>query len=279
MRQIARVLGTSHTTVARHVARLGRHCLLFHEQVRRSLRPPAVIAVDGFESFELSQYHPFHFHLAVDCTSSLFLHFTDSPLRRKGTMTPSQRAKREALEGRFGRADPRAVRKDMRELLAVVTASADEVIVRSDGHRSYPPAIRQIRAVVRHETTRSDDYRDRHNPLYEINLLDLLIRHGMANHKRETIAWAKRRHGAALRLAIFLVWRNYIKLRRERRCVATPAMMIGLLDRGLTEEDILARRLFVSRVELSEAWRDYYWRRVRTRPLAVNRVHELKFAA
>jgi hypothetical protein len=32
-------------------------------------------------------------------------------------------------------------------------------------------------------------------------------------------------------------------------------------------------------VELTVVWADYYWRRVRTRPMAVNRLHELTFAA
>ena len=59
----------------------------------------------------------------------------------------------------------------------------------------------------------------------------------------------------------------------------TPAMQIRLLDQALTEEDIHARRLFVSRVELTDVWVGYYWRRVTTRPLAVNRLHELKLAA
>jgi transposase-like protein len=277
-RQIADHLQVSPTTVNRQLARLGRHCLLFHEQIRRRLKPPRVIAVDGFESFELSQYHPFHFHLAVDCTSGLFLHFTDSPLRRKGSMTPQQRAKREELEARFGRPDPRAVRKDMQELLAVVTEGAEEVVVRSDRHRSYPPAIHEIRAIIRHEVTSSEDYRDRHNPLYEINLLDLLIRHGLANHKRETIAWAKRRQEAALRLAIFLVWRNYVRPRWKKGCEETPAMQAGLMSRPLGVWEIIGRRLFVARVGLKGRWRQYYWGEVETPALGVNRRHELKRA-
>ena len=56
-------------------------------------------------------------------------------------------------------------------------------------------------------------------------------------------------------------------------------MMIGLLDRRLTEEDVLSRRLFVSHLELPPMWEDYYWRRVETRVLRVNRRHELTYAA
>jgi hypothetical protein len=46
----------------------------------------------------------------------------------------------------------------------------------------------------------------------------------------------------------------------------------------LTEEEILARRLFVTRIVLPSLWFEYYWRRVRTRVLAVNREHALRYA-
>ena len=43
---------TSHTTVARQVARIGRHCLLFHRNLlqNKNLEEPRV--VDGFETCE-----------------------------------------------------------------------------------------------------------------------------------------------------------------------------------------------------------------------------------
>ncbi len=55
-------------------------------------------------------------------------------------------------------------------------------------------------------------------------------------------------------------------------------MLVGLARRPLTEEEVLGRRLFVTQIELPPLWNDYYWRRVRTRPLAVNRGHELFYA-
>ena len=63
-RQIARDLRVAPSTIDRHVARLGRHCMLFHALMMRDQPPPAAIAIDGFESFELSQYFPIHHHVA-----------------------------------------------------------------------------------------------------------------------------------------------------------------------------------------------------------------------
>jgi hypothetical protein len=46
----------------------------------------------------------------------------------------------------------------------------------------------------------------------------------------------------------------------------------------LREEEILGGRLFVSQTALPPLWVDYYWRRVETRTLKVNRRHELRYA-
>ena len=278
-RQIARDLLVAAPTIDRQVERLGRHCLLFHLEMTRKLKPRPEIVVDGFESFELSQYHPFHHHLAVDTETSFFLSFTDSPLRRKGRMTPEQRDRRAELEAIFGRPDPQAVRKDMAELLQIVAADAVEITIRSDEHKSYPGAIRTLVGVtVNHEMTSSKDHRNAKNPLWEVNLLDQLIRHSSSNHKRETIAASKRRAVSAYRLAILLVWRNYVKMRWEKRCRATPAMLIGVCARALTVGEILIERLVPSRIAITGRWREYYWKLVETPSLGRNRKHELKLA-
>ena len=137
-RQIARDLGVSPKTIDDRLARLGRHCLLFHwERMGRPKRPIRSVVIDGLESFELSQYYPFHHHVAVEKDTDWFIYFTDSELRRKGRMRPGQKKRRRQLEHRFGRPDPQAVRKDVTELLSVSLAGSDRATVCSDDHRSY----------------------------------------------------------------------------------------------------------------------------------------------
>ena len=212
-RQIARELHVAHSTVQRHISRIARHCLLFHQKMTQSRSSRGDIVVDGFESFEFSQYFPIHHHLAVEADSGFFLYFTDSPLRRKGRMTKQQKRRRRELEERFGRADPQAIRKDMGECLEVALRDRTRATVRSDDHPAYRQSWRGISCEVEHRVTPGSDHRDRRNKLWEVNLLDLLIRHSSSNHKRETIAWSKRRQGSAERLVILLVWRNYLKSR------------------------------------------------------------------
>jgi len=278
-RQIARDLEVSPKTIDDRLARLGRHCMLYHRRLMAGAEASSDIVVDGFESFELSQYYPFHHHVAIEKDSDFFIYFTDSELRRKGRMTRQQKRRRTTLENTHGRPDPQAVRKDMTELLEVSLSGQAEATVYSDDHHSYPPALRAIECRVAHHVTSSKDHRDRHNPLWEVNLTDLLIRHCGANHKRETIAWSKRRQASAERLAIFLVWRNYIKGRREKnRGSPTPAMARGMANRRHTVDDVLDERIFRSHVALPPRWASYYARTVRTRSLGTHRLHALKYA-
>jgi len=278
-RQIAKDLEVEPETINRHIARVGRHCLLFHQKQMQNASPVSKVVVDGFESFELSQYHPFHHHVAVEKDTDFFVYFTDSELRRKGRMTAAQKTRRMELELELGRPDPRAIEKDMLELLKVVIGDLPEATVFSDDHHAYRRAIKKLTAIIDHRVTPGKDHRDKNNSLWEVNLLDLLIRHCCANHRRETIAWSKRRQASAYRLAILLVWRNYMKGRQEKkRGSPTPAMVRGMMDGRLKIDELLEKRLFRSQVELPPRWSEYYDGTVSTRGIKGERVHDLEYA-
>jgi transposase-like protein len=274
-RQIARELGVAPTTVERQIARLGRHCLLY-QQARRpaELREPLVL--DGFESFEFSQYHPLHLHLAVGRESHFFYGFTDSELRRKGRMTARQRRRRAALERSFGRPDPGSITREVRALLRLVVPRGAALVLHSDDHPAYPRALRG--RAVEHRVTPGRARRTPRNPLFPVNLLDLLIRHSSANHKRETIAFSKRRQSAAERLAILQVWRNFMKSFSERRRDATPAQRLGICDQRLTLAGLLRERLLPSRIVLPERLERYYRGAIPTRRIPRGRTHRLRYA-
>jgi len=278
-RQVARVLRCNPSTVDNHLARLGRHCLLFHRHMTRDMSPLSDIAFDGLVTFEVSQYFPFEIIAAVGRTSSFVTHFAEAERRRSGKMTEIQEKVRERLESVVGRADRKAVDRAVFEVLSETLEGAIAAVAWSDEHKLYPRVIARLRDIeIDHRTVNSQKTRNAQNPLFEINCLDMLLRHCLKEHTRETIAFAKRRQHSIYRMAIMLVWRNYVKLRREKRCRETPAMLVGLTDRPLEEEEVLWRRLFVSQIPLPPLWDDYYWRRVKTRAQEVNLEHELKYA-
>lgn len=278
LRQIAAELEVSHTTVLRRVERLGRHCLLFHERWRPEGAPDEVVTLDGFRSFEAGQYWPFDANLLVGVSHFVY-GFNDAELRRSGTMTKAQRRRREALERRFGRPRPQATREAVEELVGRLLPAGAQLELWSDDHRAYPRALARLPdRRIRHRTVSSRARRTTRNPLFPVNLADLLIRHTGANHKRETIAFSKRRQGAMYRLAIWQVWRNYVKWTSERRRQPTPAQALGIFPRRLRVEEVLRGRLFPTRFALPAWVARCYAGRIPTRRLASVRVHQLHYA-
>lgn len=280
LRQIARAQECSPQTVLLHANRLGRHCQLFHEQLRPRSGIAEPVAMDGLISFEYSQYHPSSYNVLVGRKSYFLYGFTATELRRSGMMTRAQRAYRKANEARLGKPDPRATEKDCAELLRLAAPAPQALELYTDRHRDYPRALARVPHLdVAHHTVSSRAARTMTNPLFSVNLNDLMTRHSDASHKRETIAFAKRLQMGIWRMSLFMVWRNYIKWTSERKHKETPAMRIGLLDGRLKPQDVLAARLFPGRVRLPERWSEYYWGRVRSRELPNGRKHTLKLAA
>ena len=278
LRQIARFLHCSPTTVMTHTARLGRHAMLLLE-THRPRQPREPIVIDGFESFAFSQYYPLHLNLAVGADSHFVYALTESELRRKGRMTRAQKTKRELEEATVGRPDPRSIEKGTASLLEWVLPEDSEATVYSDEHPAYPRAIRRLKGRrVHHEVTSSKAARTTRNPLFPVNRQDLMLRHSGANHRRETIAFSKLRASVIERAMLQAVFMSFLKSFSERRQDSTPAERLGLVDRKWTVCELLWKRLFATRMELGAALRRYYERRVGTRRIPEMRPHQLTYA-
>jgi hypothetical protein len=74
------------------------------------------------------------------------------------------------------------------------------------------------------------------------------------------------------------VWWNYGRRRWAKGRHKTPAVLRGVCGRLLRVADVLEARLFATRRGLPERWRQYYDAAIRTRALAINRRHDLKYA-
>jgi len=278
LRQIAREFGLTHTAVQRQTERLGRHCLLLLDELGPRECPSEPLVLDGFRTFEHSQYWPFDLNLLVGASHYVY-GFNDAELRRSGTMRPGQQAKRTALEATYGRPHPHTTRLAVEELVARVVPPGAQAAIESDEHTAYPEAfVRLGDREIDHRTTSSKQSRTFQNPLFPANLADLLLRHDSANHKRETIAFSKRRQGALYRAAIWAVWRNFMKLRSENRGTAPPGVELGLIARRLDIREVLRARRFPWRHGLSGWLERCYFAAIPTRRLARCRSHTLTYA-
>jgi transposase-like protein len=258
-RQMAREMRCAASTLMRQAARIGRQALLRMAAMLPSEPLAEPLVVDGFESFSYSQYHPCYVNIAVGARSHHTYAFTFSPLRRKGRMTEPQRRRRARIEAKHGRPDPRAIERGTAELLRIACRAPQAIVVRTDEHPAYPRALRRLAHLeVTHERTPSVQARTTGNPLFAVNLVDGLLRHNSANHKRETIAFSKHAPGLIERVAWLLVWRNCCKPFSENHGGGTPAMRAGRLERPSSVEQLLRWRLFPKRVAVPQAWERYY---------------------
>jgi len=111
--------------------------------------------------------------------------------------------------------------------------------------------------------------------MFPVDLLHALLRHSVAHHRRETIAFGRRLNALLERLFLAAVWRNFVKKRSERRPVpVSPAMQVGLARELWTWRRVLSRRLFRCRESLSTIQRTLYDRAWTTTLLPRNLRHD-----
>jgi len=292
-RQLARTLGCAPSTVTRLSARLGRHALLLLNRALDSLagelREPVVI--DHFETFELTQDLPFGVALPVGAHSWFIYGLEPAPHARTGRRSEPQERRRRRRPPRPTKGGySGSVRRMLDRLLPLVPAECT-LHLKGDGHPAYGravrlhPACRRIRLESHPNpprgpkgSPRSERAIARDRAMFPADSLHGLLRHSLAAHRRETIAFGRRLNALAERLFLAIIWRNFVKRRSERRNEpVTAAMLAGVTDRPWTWRRVLSRRIFPTREAVGGVWRTLYRRDWVTPALGKNLRHRGRF--
>jgi len=294
-RQIARSAACHQATVTRRSRRLGRHALLLHHLVLHALPSPGgeATVVDDFDTFAWSQYFPCTLPTATGAESWFVYGFAFARERRRGAMSRIQKRRRAALEARYGRPARNAVQGAFRGLIDALPGGPDRSLrLIADDDPAIRRAVRELapsRPVVltAHPnpsrgpkgSRRTPTARARDQALFPNDQLHRFLRHTEAAHRRQTIAFGRSYNGLAERLALFLVWRNLVQARSERRPRdGTTAMRLGITDHTWRWEEVLARRLQPSRVRPPAEVMSFYRREMVTPPLPGEHRHRLSRA-
>lgn len=276
IRQAARTLGVSHTTIRRAQRWNARQILLAHLEQLGLLEWPVDerVILDGLRTFANSQFEPLDLNTTAFAECGYLVDIEPAPLRRSGAMTPAQQAERIVRERLLGKPEKgirvNAVVEMLLRLLPLVPEDQC-IFLDTDEEPDYARGIKSsgCESRIRHRKTSSRERRDYANPLWRINHLHRLMRHSLANLKRETIAQSKTLAGFMDRMLLFLGWLNQTKGISERRkpdSETTPAMLLSLQDKPQTGEDLLAIRRFPGRIPLPESLRPLYEGTLRSRP-------------
>ena len=291
-RQIARTLGCAPSTVTRLSARLGRHAILLTahalQHLEGQLAEPVVL--DHFETFEFTQDFPFGVATPVGRDSWFVYGLDPAPHRRTGTRSAAQQARlarrpRRALHGGYRSSSSRV----LEQLLRLAPASRP-LDLAGDGHPAYDRAVERFAGRVDLRrfpnlrrgpkgTPRTPEMVARDQAMFPADSLHALLRHTLAHHRRETIAFGRRVNALMERLFLATVWRNFVKWRSERKPdPVSPAMRVGLTAERWKWRRVFARRLFPGREKLPPVWREIYRRDWTTPVLRSNTCHRLVHA-
>lgn len=289
-RQIARLLGCAPSTVTRLSARLGRHGLLLQVLALQHLPDDQEeMVLDHFESFEGSQDAPIAVATLVGATSWFCYGLEGCTHTRTGRRTPEQERR---LATRLQRETRGGYEGSTARLLSTRVGfchSAQILHVTADDKPDYARATQRadlggrVRLSVFPNpdrgpkgSVRSEAARVRDAAMFPNDLLHALLRHSLAHHHRETIAFPRRINAALERLFLFTAWRNFVKGISERRAdPTTPAMNKQLTDRPWSWERLLGRRLFPRRLAVPRSWMEIYRREWTTPGLPSNTRHAL----
>ena len=279
----ALVAGSAHRRIA-------RHALLFMRVFETRLRIREEVVIDMFVGFVGTQFIQLHVPTAVG-RDSRYLFAVDHAQQLGPASNPFQRERRQTLIRRCGRpARGQRLAAARRVIGRLVARCGRKLVLVSDGatefsraaaenprvvHRAYPNPKRGPKGAARSAAALERDLQ-----MGPVDNLHRFIRHVMAHHRRETIAFHHSVNSAVAHFLLLRVWRNLLQWRREALPKeGTPAMFLGLTDRIWTWADVFSKRHFVGHHGLAADEKAIYRRRLVTRTLSrKERVHHLVYA-
>ena len=260
-------MGISPDSVQNRLERLARQALGVHASLLPLIGAHEAVCVDGFVSFDVSQYFPSEVTISITSDSRFVIDLSQANRRRSGAMTAAQR--RHAIQIYAGSPlEQCGVSRTFREVLDSLSilkprAKFVPLVITTDEKPDY------MRALDRHPLfrTQNEEHRVIHqtinshlprtfaNPLFASNYLDREIRKDLANHHRETACFSRNVANGLCHLAAYLFYHNYIKRFRIKapcfdktlhaEAAGIPRAMIDKVLSGYFSE-----RYFYSRVKL-----------------------------
>ena len=223
VRSLARTFRCSCGSIQNRCDRLSRQALAAHAALRPLACRPESVCIDGFVSFDCSQFFPNNITISVTSSSRFALAYSHATLRRSGRLRPDQRSKMAKLY-RGVEFKPRALERSFSELLdeleqdrpprpqaplIIVTDEKKEYAQAFASHRLFHEQDGDHRAA--HLTVSSRLPRTFDNPLFASNYLDRELRKDRAAHRRETTCFSRSAANEMARMACYLDWHNYEK--------------------------------------------------------------------
>lgn len=247
IRETARRLKITRRNLTAKLHKISRTVTRLHHNRMGAFGGAARFQLDELETFEHGRAQPLTVPILIESKSMFIVDAAAARIRFRGKKTPRRQQEITRADRRRGRRRDRtrAGLSRVLETLRPYVAHLPVVPFRTDQKSCYGPLFRQVFGGERiaHEQFSSKLPRTRHNPLARINLTAAMARDLNGRLRRRSWLVSKRRVWLVRQLALFVVYRNYIRVRfADDDPALTPAMRLGFATRPLTFEQCLSWR-------------------------------------
>ena len=268
LRGTARTIKASCGTVQNRLERLDRQIIALQADLRTKAAPTEAICIDGFVSFDGSQFFPSEIPIAISSDTQFVFDLSHASRRRSGRMTPAQEEKAKDLYATIP-IEKGGIQRGFRDILDSLSRChpplpgrplslvTDEKLEYVWELRAHPLFLNQdAEHRIEHRQVSSKAPRTTGNPLFSSNYIDREIRKDQANHHRETMCFSRNVANGMARLSLYLFLHNYHKkfrIKEPVRADEVHAEKAGI-PRSLIREGLRAaftRRAFLSRISLT----------------------------
>jgi hypothetical protein len=291
LRQSGRFDGVTYRVIQNRTRRLARNALAVMDLALWQLNLREDVALDGFESYTRSQYHPNNITHVAGSDSQFIYAAAHTLLRRKGRMTPAQKRARKLIDLVWKpvttiKDDTTMVLSDLSESIAAACKRREKVCLSTDEHHAYPLALKAIAPLEQelkagrliHRKTSSRAARTRTNPLFSVNYVDRQMRKNMAEHVRETVRQGREVNCQMERMAVFMVLHNFATPHRitDKANSAdgpTHARIAGIDSEALRQrlDRMTTHRHVSSHNQSGHKWIERIWQHLHENPPVVRR--------
>lgn len=245
LRQGARNVGIDIRAAVQKLRKFAATLAKLHDNLSPELPSGRTFLLDEEEAFERSRGLPLTMPVLIERDSWLIVSAAVAPIRRLARDGSRLRCYQEDYEAQNGRrkdASRAAVRRVLEALARRVPAGA--VAMHTDEKSAYPALLKAVFGKrIEHATTPGSAPRTKWNPLFAISTTMAMTRDNNGRLRRRSWLHSKRAEELGHQMALFTVYRNYIRKRFNRDPRGTtPAKVLGLLPRAMTGREALAWR-------------------------------------
>ena len=245
LRQLGRVLRLNIRSVQEKKRKMATTCGLLHDNLSLRLPLERTFVLDEEETYEAASIRPLTMPVLIEKDTWFVVATAVGSIRRLAIAGSARRRRQHRDEQKTGpRADQSraCVQQVLVELARKVPAG--NIVLRTDQKATYGIIASEVFGErVKHETTAGTRIRATHNPLFPINTTLAMTRDNLGRLRRRSWLVTKSKDRLQDHLAIFTVYRNYVRRRfNHDKEVETPAYILRLLPRNVHPREVLAWR-------------------------------------